>query len=53
MFDFKLLVCIFDEILKTENIRGWAPLAHAYNPSYSGGKDQEDRGLRPAQANSS
>jgi hypothetical protein len=24
-------------------------MAHAYNLSYSGGKDQEDRGLRPAQ----
>jgi hypothetical protein len=27
--------------------------AHAYNPSYSGGRDQEDRSLKPAQANSS
>jgi hypothetical protein len=25
-------------------------VAHIYNPSYSGGRDQEDRGLRPAQA---
>jgi hypothetical protein len=24
-----------------------------YNPSYSGGRDQEDRGTKPAQANSS
>jgi hypothetical protein len=23
-----------------------APLAHAYNPSYSGGRDQQDCGLR-------
>jgi hypothetical protein len=30
----------------------WA-LAHACNPSYSGGRDQEDRGSKPAQANSS
>jgi hypothetical protein len=30
-----------------------APLAHTYNPSYSGGRDQEDRGSNPAQANSS
>jgi hypothetical protein len=22
----------------------WALVAHAYNPSYSGGRDQEDRG---------
>jgi hypothetical protein len=31
----------------------WVPVAHAYNPSYSGGRDQEDRALKPAQANSS
>jgi hypothetical protein len=30
-----------------------ALLAHAYNPTYSGGRDQEDRGLKPAQENSS
>jgi hypothetical protein len=30
------------------------PVAHAYNPSYSGGRDQEDHcSLKPAQANSS
>jgi hypothetical protein len=29
-----------------------APVAHAYNPSYSGGRDQEDLGLKPARANS-
>jgi hypothetical protein len=28
-------------------------VAHAYNPSYSGGRDQEDHSLKPAQANSS
>jgi hypothetical protein len=31
----------------------WAPVAHTYNPSYSGGRDQEDRSLKPAQAYSS
>jgi hypothetical protein len=30
-----------------------APVAHACNPSYSGDSDQEDHGLKPAQANSS
>jgi hypothetical protein len=25
-------------------------MAHAYNPSYSGGGDKEDRGSKPAQA---
>jgi hypothetical protein len=28
-------------------------VAHACNPNYSGGSDQEDNGLKPAQANSS
>jgi hypothetical protein len=28
-------------------------VAHACNPSYSGGRDQEDHSLKPAQANSS
>jgi hypothetical protein len=28
-------------------------MALTYNPSYSGGKDQEDRGSKPAWANSS
>jgi hypothetical protein len=28
-------------------------VAHACNPSYSRGKDEEDRGLKPARANSS
>jgi hypothetical protein len=30
-----------------------ALVAHAYNPSYSRGRDQEDRGSKPAWANSS
>jgi hypothetical protein len=29
------------------------PVAHFCNPSYSGGRDQEDHGSKPAQANSS
>jgi hypothetical protein len=29
------------------------PVAHTSNPSYSGGRDQEDLSSRPAQANSS
>jgi hypothetical protein len=31
----------------------WVPVAHAYKPSYFGGRDQEDHGSMPAQANSS
>jgi hypothetical protein len=33
--------------------QGWALLAHAYNPSYSGGKDREDPDSKPALAKSS
>jgi hypothetical protein len=29
------------------------PVAHTCNPSYSGGRDQEDRGLKPVWVNSS
>jgi hypothetical protein len=32
---------------------GWVLVAHGYNPSYSGGKDQEARSLKPAQVNNS
>jgi hypothetical protein len=43
--------------LKTINLqRGkvcWVLVAHTCNPSYSGGRNQEDHGLKPAQANSS
>jgi hypothetical protein len=43
------------------SVRSWVPkpstsrvpVAHTYNPSYSGGGDQEDLGLKPARANSS
>jgi hypothetical protein len=31
----------------------WAPVAHACTPSYSRGRDQKDRGLKTAWANSS
>jgi hypothetical protein len=42
-------------IAKVENYKNkiMAAMAHAYNPSYSGGRDQEDRGSKSAQANSS
>jgi hypothetical protein len=30
----------------------WAPMAHTCNPIYSGGRDQEGCGSKPAQANS-
>jgi hypothetical protein len=31
----------------------WAPEAHSYKPSYSGGRDQEDRGSKLAREKSS
>jgi hypothetical protein len=31
----------------------WAPVAHAYYPCYSGGRDQEDHSSKPAQADGS
>jgi hypothetical protein len=37
-----------------DNFKTWqGPVVHACNPSYSGGRDQENHGLKPAQANSS
>jgi hypothetical protein len=30
----------------------WAAMVYASNPSYSGGRDQEDHGSKPALANS-
>jgi hypothetical protein len=29
-------------------VSSWAPVAHACNPSYSEGRDQEDRHLKPS-----
>jgi hypothetical protein len=37
--------------LKTKT--SWVPVTHTCNPGYSGGRDQENRGLKPAWANSS
>jgi hypothetical protein len=31
----------------------WALVAHSCNPSYSGGRDQEDHSSKPSQANNS
>jgi hypothetical protein len=36
-----------------EGVSGQASMAHACNPSYSGGRGQEDLGSKPAWANSS
>jgi hypothetical protein len=31
----------------------WATVVHVCNPSYSGGRDQEDHSFKPSQVNSS
>jgi hypothetical protein len=38
------------EILNVKS-EGWLLLAHTCNPSYSGGRDQEDHSSKPAQVN--
>jgi hypothetical protein len=38
---------------KGKNISTQMLVAHACNPSYSGSRDQEDHGLKPARADSS
>jgi hypothetical protein len=38
---------------KEREIYSWALVAHTCNPSYSGGRDQEDHNLKPAQTNTS
>jgi hypothetical protein len=35
-------------LINQKELESWVPVAHAYNPSYSGGTDQEDQGLKPA-----
>jgi hypothetical protein len=39
------------KVQKTD-VASRAPVSHVCNPSYSGSRDQEDRGLKPAPANS-
>jgi hypothetical protein len=36
---------------KGKHKKFWVWVAHGYNPSYSGGRDQEDHGLKPSWAN--
>jgi hypothetical protein len=54
----KLLVILFNpsgtyKMIYIKKIKNsLLPVAHTYNPSYLGGRDQEDRGLRPGQVNS-
>jgi hypothetical protein len=58
IFKAALVICLIDcmeqcDSLQFKSTFSWALVAHAYNPSYSGGRDQEDHGSKPAWANSS
>jgi hypothetical protein len=45
---------LYGEILiKKQQTKSEVPVAHICNSSYSGGRDQEDLGLKPALANCS
>jgi hypothetical protein len=46
------LVLFFFLLIKKKKITCWVPVAHTCNPSCLGSRDQEDRGLKPAWANS-
>jgi hypothetical protein len=46
------VILIFN-FLKELKLNSQAPVAHTCNPSYPGGRDQEDHGSKPARANSS
>jgi hypothetical protein len=50
--DTKLCTCS-SLIKKKKKAISRAPVAHIYNPSYSGGRDQEDQSSRSAQENNS
>jgi hypothetical protein len=41
-----------DYCKKQLELISWVSGAHTCNPSYSGGRDQEDHSLKPAQENS-
>jgi hypothetical protein len=46
-------VYVLESIVKHIKVFSLAPVAHACNPSYSGGQDQEVGSSKPAWANSS
>jgi hypothetical protein len=41
---WQFLLCTRNTCIKKSN--GWVPTAHTYNPSHSGGRDQEDCGSK-------
>jgi hypothetical protein len=51
---FSSFTCrILSEMMAINASNKWAPVAHVCNPSYSGGRDQENRGSKPAWTNRS
>jgi hypothetical protein len=47
------LFCILHEKAGAKtSLSSWTPMAHSCNPSYSGGRDQEDHSSKPALASS-
>jgi hypothetical protein len=42
-----ILKAIFTYLLNKKKMFAWAPVAHTYNPSYLGGRDQENQSLKP------
>jgi hypothetical protein len=48
----EVAVVIFTTVVFIIKISVLCAVVHACNPSYSGGRDQEDHGLKPAQGNS-
>jgi hypothetical protein len=53
VFTYDMYALNVHVILQFKNpTKGQAPVAHPCNPSYSGGRDQEDRCSKPDQANS-
>jgi hypothetical protein len=45
-------LCLCSWVVNNQKKEGRVSEVHACNPSYPGGRDQEDRSLKPAQANS-
>jgi hypothetical protein len=41
------MFAIIFALVKKFTLWGWASVAHASNPSYSGGRDQENSGSKP------
>jgi hypothetical protein len=53
-YSYRRVLCTITKGIKkkkTKHYQGQTQVAHVCNPSYLGGKDQEDCGLKPAQAN--